>query len=88
MTHLVFVVDMPQPGISTDDPEAATRWFDFVGKASKVPMPEKGMQLGCKNVWIFPVAKGADTLHKLQTIAKESGLSYSTYNFVGMVTEM
>ena len=86
--HFLFLVNAPAPGISSEDPDAASRWHTFEQKANELPLPREGSRMPCRNAWLLPVEGGGDTLHKLQSLAAENRFSHSTYLFDGSVTKI
>jgi len=88
MQKFLFVVDMPAPGMSSEDPGAASRWFAFAPKADALPLPRGGSKMPCRNLWLLPVELGGECLHKLQSLAQENQLGHSTFLISGEVTNM
>ncbi|MBK7023556.1 MAG: hypothetical protein IPH41_08615 [Sulfuritalea sp.] len=86
MPQLLFVVAMPTPGLSSEDPNAASRWFDFAKSAKSIALPKGAMKLPCENVWLFPVETSEPQLRALANTADEYQLSHSTFLVSGDVT--
>lgn len=88
MTQFLFVIDIPAPGISSEDPSAASRWFAFEKKASAIALPKGSPKKSARNVWILK-PEGADTiLAELISAAKECQFSFSTFLLSGEVTPL
>ena len=79
MPQFLFVVAMPTPGLSSEDPNAASRWFDFAKSAKSIALPKGAMKLPCENVWLFPVETSEPQLRALANTADEHQLSHSTF---------
>lgn len=88
MPHFLFVVDMPAPGISSEDPGAGTKWFSFEAKANAIALPTGARKLPCKNVWLFPAENSEQALRALANSADEQKLGHSTFLFSGDVTTL
>lgn len=88
MPYFLFVVDMPQPGISSEDAGAPTRWFRFVPAADAIELPPEAKKLPCKNAWLFPVETSEPQLRALANTADEHQLSHSTFLISGEVTAL
>ena len=86
MNHFLFVVDVPAPGLSSQDPEAALRWHGFEAKCNDVSLSRGGSKLPCKNVWLFPVEGSEPSLRQFANIAEEFRLSHATFLVSGDVT--
>ena len=85
MSQFLFVVAMPTPGLSSEDPNAASRWFDFAKSAQSIALPKGAMKLPCENVWLFPVETSEPQLRALANTADEHELSHSTFLVSGDV---
>ena len=88
MQQFLFVVDIPSPGLSSEEPDAASRWFAFEKRAKSISLPAGGSKLPCRNVWLLPVEGSDPPLLELSNAAQESQLSHSTYLVSGEVTQM
>ena len=88
MPYFLFVVDMPQPGISSEDAGAPTRWFHFVPIADAIELPPGAKKMPCKNVWLFPVEGSAPQRRALEDAANAQKLGYSTFLVSGEVTKL
>ena len=62
MQQFLFVVDMPNPGISSQDPSESTRWFDFAKVADSIVLPQGSQKLPCKNAWLLPSVESEQPL--------------------------
>jgi hypothetical protein len=88
MSQFLFVVDIPPPGISSEDPAAAARWFGFEATADAIQLPSQGSKKLSRNSWLFPVP-GSDTiLAQLMATAQKFRLSHSTFLVSGEVTPL
>ena len=88
MTHILFVVDMPVPGLSSVDIDGPTRWFDFQLSVDKIALPEGATRLPCKNVWLFP-AEGSDQERRtLQSSADAQKLTHASFLILGEVAQL
>ena len=88
MSQFLFVVDMPTPGISSEDPSASTRWFDFARFADAIALPKGAKKLPCKNAWLFPAEGSAQPLRALANSADEHQIGHSTFLVSGDVTKI
>lgn len=88
MPQFLFVVDIPPPGLSTEDPDAASRWFAFETRAKSVSLPAGGSKLPCRNAWLLPVEGSDPPLLELSNAAQDFLLSHSTYLISGEVTPL
>jgi len=88
MQHFLFVVDMPEPGISSQDPNAASRWFDFAKVADAIQLPHGSQKLPCKNSWLFPAEGSAQPLRELANSADAQKLGHSTFLISGEITPL
>lgn len=86
MPQFLFVVDIPSPGLSSEEPDAVSRWFDFAKSAESIALPKGAMKLPCRNVWLFPVETSEPQLRALANAADEYELSHSTFLVSGDVT--
>lgn len=88
MPQFLFVVDMPNPGISSDDPDASTRWFAFAKESSAIALPRTYPPKPAKNSWLL-LAEGSDTiLSQLIVCAQKHQFPHSTFLISGEVTSM
>ena len=87
MSQFLFVVDMPKPGLSSEDPNAASRWFDFAKSAKSISLPKGAMKLPCENVWLFPAENSEQPRRALANSADEHRLIHSTFLVSGDVTK-
>ena len=76
MSQFLFVVDMPTPGISSEDPSAATRWFGFAKAAESIALPKVAKKLPCKNAWLFPAEESEQPRRVLANSADEHQLNH------------
>lgn len=88
MAQFLFVVDIPSPGLSSEDPSAASRWFSFESKANAISLPRGGAKLPCRNLWLLPVEGSEPPLRELANTAEEFQLSHATYLVSGEVTPL
>ena len=85
MPQFLFVVAMPTPGLSSEDPNAATRRFDF---AKSISLPKGAMKLPCENVWLFPTEGSEQLRRALANSADEHQLFHFTFLITGDVTKI
>ena len=85
MPWFLFVVDIPSPGLSSEEPDAASRWFDFAASVESIALPKRAMKLPCRNVWLFPVETSEPQLRVLANTADEHQLSHSIFLVSGDV---
>ena len=88
MPQFLFVVDIPSPGLSSEEPDAASRWFDFAKSAASIALPKGAMKLPCRNLWLFPVEASDPPLRALANTADAHQLSHSTFLISGEVTSL
>ena len=88
MPQFLFVVDIPSPGLSSEDTDAPARWFRFAPIADAIPLPKGAKKLPCKNVWLFPSEGSAQPLRELANSADAQKLSHSTFLISGDVTKI
>lgn len=88
MPQFLFVVDMPSPGISSEDPSAPARWFDFAKSAESVALPKGASKLPCNNAWLFPAEGSEHPRRALANSADEHQLNHSTFLISGEVTKL
>ena len=88
MPQFLFVVDMPRPGLSSEDPNAASRWFEFEKQAKSISLPKGTKKLPCQNVWLFPAEDSEQPRRALANSADENQLSHSTFLISGEVTKL
>ncbi len=88
MPQFLFVVDMPNPGISSEDPSAATRWFDFAKSAESIALPKGAKRLPCKNAWLFPAEGSEQPRRTLANSADEHRINHSTFLVSGDITKL
>ena len=88
MPHFLFVVDMPAPGLSSQDAGGPSRWFDFEASADAIALPKGAKKLPCRNVWLFP-AEGSELARRaLANCADARKLVHSTFMISGEVTQL
>ncbi len=88
MPQFLFVVDMPKPGISSEDPNAASRWFEFEKQAQSISLPKGSSKLPCQNAWLFPSEGSAQPLREMANSADGNQLNHSTFLVSGEVTKL
>ena len=86
MHHVLFVIEMPEQGMSSVDPDAWTRWHQFLAKSNAIPTPQQGKKKQdenvrrlAKNVWLLHGEGSSSFLSKLNEYAEESKFPYATY---------
>jgi len=88
MPQFLFVVEMPEPGISSEDPSAASRWFTFATESNAISLPRGWPKKPSKNSWLL-LSEGSDTiLAQLVACAQKYQFHYSTFMISGDVTPM
>ena len=88
MPQILFVVDIPTPGLSTEDIDAPTRWFSFADNAKSIPLPIGSQKLSCKNVWLFPGENSEQARRALANCADEYQLAHSTFLVSGDISKL
>lgn len=88
MPQFLFVVEMPEPGLSSEDPNAASRWFAFAKESNAIALPRGYPPKPAKNSWLL-LAEGSDTiLSQLVACAQKYQFPHSTFLISGEVTSM
>ena len=88
MPQFLFIVEMPEPGLSSQDPDAASRWFSFVKESNAIAMPPGYPPRPSKNTWLL-LSEGSDTiLSQLVACTQKYQFSHSTYIVSGEITPM
>lgn len=88
MPQFLFVVDMPSPGLSSEEIDGPTRWFNFVKKVDAIPLPKGAKKLPCKNVWLFLAEDSEQVRRAMANSADEHQLNHSTFLVSGDVTKI
>lgn len=88
MPQFIFVVEVPSPGHSSEEPDATSRWFQFEKRANAIALPKGCPKKPARNVWPL-ISEGVDTiLAGLIAAAKENRFSHSTFCISGEITSM
>jgi len=83
--YLLIIVEIPEPGISSEDPEASSKWFSFVKDVNAISDHPSKLSRPAKNVWLCLADNSDKFAHLLiQTLAKYQ-LNYTSY-FISDIT--
>jgi hypothetical protein len=88
LPQFLFVVDIPEPGLSTSNIDGPIKWFDFAKKIESISLPKGAMKLPCKNVWLFPAEGSEQVRRALANSADDHQLCHSTFLVSGDVTKI